>query len=130
MNSLARSIVFYGKLFNAELVKVRRAYAKFDLAQPPLNFALNELAEDESAASLPSGSSTLCHLGKVASTEEVLAMRDEMKIECCYASQEKPAEASAASMVLSLPLISLSGPAVRVRLKLSANHSPRSGYSP
>ena len=58
MNSLARSIVFYGKLFNAELVKVRRAYAKFDLAQPPLNFALNELAEDESAASLPSGSSS------------------------------------------------------------------------
>jgi len=98
VKDLSRSIDFYRKLFGAEPVKVRRAYAKFDLSQPPLNFALNELAAEESNAS---GPGALSHLGiQVASTEEVLATRerwrragldthDEMKTECCYAVQDK-----------------------------------------
>ena len=98
VKDLTRSIDFYRKLFDAEPVKVRRAYAKFDLTQPPLNFALNELAAEESNAS---GPGALSHLGiQVSSTEEVLAMRerwrragldtrDEMKTECCYAVQDK-----------------------------------------
>jgi len=98
VKNLAGSIDFYRKLFAAEPVKVRHAYAKFDLAQPPLNFTLNESNAVESEAS---GPRTLSHLGiQVASTEEVLAMRDrwrragleirdEMKTECCYALQDK-----------------------------------------
>ena len=98
VKDLARSIEFYRKLFDAEPVKVRRDYAKFNLTRPPLNFALNELAAEESNAS---GPGALSHLGiQVASTEEVLAMRerwrragldtrDEMKTECCYAVQDK-----------------------------------------
>jgi catechol 2,3-dioxygenase-like lactoylglutathione lyase family enzyme len=98
VKDLTRSLDFYRKLFDAEPVKVRRAYAKFDLNQPPLNFALNELAAEESNAS---GPGALSHLGiQVSSTEEVLAMRerwrragldtrDEMKTECCYAMQDK-----------------------------------------
>jgi catechol 2,3-dioxygenase-like lactoylglutathione lyase family enzyme len=98
VKDLGRSMDFYRKLFGAEPVKVRRAYAKFDLHQPPLNFTLNESDAHESAAS---GPGTLSHLGiQVASTEEVLAMRerwrragldtrDEMKTECCYAVQDK-----------------------------------------
>jgi catechol 2,3-dioxygenase-like lactoylglutathione lyase family enzyme len=98
VKDLGRSMDFYRKLFGAEPVKVRRAYAKFDLQEPALNFALNESAADESNASAPG---TLSHLGiQVASTEEVLAMRerwkragldtrDEMKVECCYALQDK-----------------------------------------
>jgi catechol 2,3-dioxygenase-like lactoylglutathione lyase family enzyme len=98
VKDLARSIDFYRKLFGAEPVKVRRAYAKFDLVQPALNFTLNESDAAESNASAPT---TLSHLGiQVGSTEEVLAMRerwrragletrDEMKTECCYAMQDK-----------------------------------------
>jgi predicted lactoylglutathione lyase len=98
VKDLGRSMDFYRKLFDAEPVKVRRAYAKFDLQRPPLNFTLNESDAHESAASRPG---TLSHLGiQVASTEEVLAMRerwrraglatrDEMKTECCYAVQDK-----------------------------------------
>jgi catechol 2,3-dioxygenase-like lactoylglutathione lyase family enzyme len=98
VKDLGRSVDFYRKLFAAEPAKVRRAYAKFDLAQPALNFTLNELNAAESQAT---GPATLSHLGiQVASTEEVLAMRerlrragldtrDEMKTECCYALQDK-----------------------------------------
>ncbi len=101
VRDLARSLDFYRKLFDAEPVKLRRAYAKFDLAEPALNFTLNESDAHESAASLPHGPATLSHLGiQVASTEEVLAIRerwrragldtrDEMKTECCYALQDK-----------------------------------------
>jgi catechol 2,3-dioxygenase-like lactoylglutathione lyase family enzyme len=87
------SVEFYRKLFGIEPAKVRSGYAKFDVANPPLNFALNEGTGE--------GQGTLSHLGiQVASTDEVLAMRqkwqaqglitrDEMKTECCYALQDK-----------------------------------------
>lgn len=101
VKDLARSIDFYRKLFDAEPVKLRRDYAKFDLSEPALNFTLNQSPAGEMPASSPSESRTLSHLGiQVASTEEVLAMRerwgragldtrDEMKTECCYAVQDK-----------------------------------------
>ena len=86
-------IEFYRKLFGIEPSKVRRGYAKFDVADPPLNFTLNE--------GLFEGPGALSHLGiQVASTDDVLAVRerwmqqgliprDEMKTECCYALQDK-----------------------------------------
>ena len=101
VRDLARTIDFYRKLYAVEPVKVRRDYAKFDLAQPALNFTLNESFAHGSPAGSPSEPRSLSHLGiQVASTNEVLAMRDrwrragldtrdEMKIECCYASQDK-----------------------------------------
>jgi catechol 2,3-dioxygenase-like lactoylglutathione lyase family enzyme len=90
---LSRSLSFYRKLFGIEPSKLRRGYAKFDLADPPLNFTLNEVP-------FP-GRGALSHLGiQVASTEDVLAMRerwlreglsprDEMQTTCCYALQDK-----------------------------------------
>jgi catechol 2,3-dioxygenase-like lactoylglutathione lyase family enzyme len=96
VKDLDRSVDFYRKLLGAEPAKLRRAYAKFDLAQPALNFTLNE-----SPANAASAPGALSHLGmQVASTDEVLAIRerwrragletrDEMKTECCYALQDK-----------------------------------------
>jgi catechol 2,3-dioxygenase-like lactoylglutathione lyase family enzyme len=93
VKSLARSIPFYRKMFGIEPSKVRAGYAKFDVAEPPLNFSLNELP-------FPEGGS-LSHLGiQLASTQDVLALRerwiraglaprDEMKAACCYALQDK-----------------------------------------
>lgn len=93
VRDLAKSIAFYRRLFALEPSKVRTGYAKFDLANPPLNFSLNEHAFEDSGA--------LSHLGiEVASTEAVLAIReqwhqrglitrDEMQTDCCFATQDK-----------------------------------------
>jgi catechol 2,3-dioxygenase-like lactoylglutathione lyase family enzyme len=88
-----QSIEFYKKMFGIEPSKVRTGYAKFDVANPPLNFTLNQVPFD--------GSGALSHLGiQVASTDDVLAMknawaekglspREEMQTSCCYALQDK-----------------------------------------
>jgi catechol 2,3-dioxygenase-like lactoylglutathione lyase family enzyme len=93
VKSVPRSIEFYRKMFGIEPAKVRTGYAKFDVLNPPLNFALNEATFD--------GPGALSHLGiQVASTDDVLAVRDrwalqgltprdEMNTECCYAVQDK-----------------------------------------
>ena len=93
VQDVTKSIDFYRKLFGIEPCKVRTRYAKFDVANPPLNVTLNE------TASLEHGN--LSHMGiQVASTADVMTMRerwqksglltrDEMKTECCYAVQDK-----------------------------------------
>lgn len=87
------SIEFYKKMFGVEPSKVRTGYAKFDVSQPGLNFTLNQVPFGERGA--------LSHLGiQVASTDDVVAMRDEwhrrgltardeMQTSCCYALQDK-----------------------------------------
>ena len=93
VRNLGTSIEFYRKLFALEPSKVRIAYAKFEVMNPPLNFSLNEHPFNETGA--------LSHLGiQVASTEDVLAIReqwhqrglltrDEMHTDCCFATQDK-----------------------------------------
>jgi predicted lactoylglutathione lyase len=93
VRDVKQSMNFYQKMLGIEPSKVRKGYAKFDLANPPLNFSLNEIPFGERGA--------LSHMGiQVGSTEDVLAMRerwiqeglitkDEMKTECCYALQDK-----------------------------------------
>ena len=93
VRSVEGSIEFYQRMFGIEPSKVRQGYAKFDVANPPLNFTLNEAPFGERGA--------LSHMGiQVASTEDVLSMRDrwireglipreEMKTDCCYALQDK-----------------------------------------
>jgi catechol 2,3-dioxygenase-like lactoylglutathione lyase family enzyme len=93
VRNVVRSTEFYNKVLGIEPSKVRPGYAKFDVQNPPLNLTLNEVAFNERGA--------LSHLGiQVASTEDVLAMRDkwmdsglvtrdEMQTNCCYATQDK-----------------------------------------
>ena len=94
VRNVERSIEFYRKMFGIEPSKVRTGYAKFDVQNPPLNLALNEVPG-------LAGAGALSHLGlQVGSTEDVLAIRrrwsetglvtrDEMKTDCCYATQDK-----------------------------------------
>jgi catechol 2,3-dioxygenase-like lactoylglutathione lyase family enzyme len=94
VRNVERSIDFYRKMFGIEPSKVRTGYAKFDVQNPPLNLALNEVPD-------LAGAGALSHLGlQVRSTEDVLAIRrrwsetglvtrDEMKTDCCYATQDK-----------------------------------------
>src|ERR1700737_829850 len=94
VRNVERRMAFYREMLGIEPSKVRTAYAKFDIENPPLNLALNELPDLV-------GSGALSHLGlQVASTEDVLAIRerwaaaglitrDEMDTNCCYANQNK-----------------------------------------
>ncbi len=87
------SIDFYTRMFGVEPVKVRADYAKFDIADPPLNFTMNQIPFEKGGS--------LSHLGlQVESTAEVLEMTErwakgglvtleEMKTDCCYALQDK-----------------------------------------
>ena len=94
VRNVERSVDFYRKMLGIEPSKVRTGYAKFDVPNPPLNLALNEVPG-------LAGAGALSHLGlQVTSTGDVLAMRerwagaglvtrDEMKTDCCYATQDK-----------------------------------------
>jgi catechol 2,3-dioxygenase-like lactoylglutathione lyase family enzyme len=93
VSNVEQSVDFYKNLFGIEPLKVRTGYAKFDVANPPLNFTLNQVPFD--------GSGALSHLGiQVATSSDVIAMRDawkerglipreEMQTTCCYALQDK-----------------------------------------
>ncbi|MEP6900664.1 MAG: ArsI/CadI family heavy metal resistance metalloenzyme [Actinomycetota bacterium] len=93
ISNLEKSIDFYKKMFGVNPIKVRTDYAKFDIANPPLNFTMNQRGFEHGGS--------LSHLGlQVESTEEVLQMGkrwqenglmplDEMKTDCCYALQDK-----------------------------------------
>jgi len=87
------SIDFYTKMLGIDPSKVRTGYAKFDVANPPLNLTLNQVPFD--------GPGALSHLGlQVGSTDDVIAIkagwearglvpREEMQTDCCYALQDK-----------------------------------------
>lgn len=94
VRSIEKSIDFYRKMLGIEPSKVRKGYATFDVQNPPLNLTMNEVPALTDAGALS-------HMGiQVASTDDVLAMRnqwaerglvtrDEMKTDCCYATQDK-----------------------------------------
>jgi catechol 2,3-dioxygenase-like lactoylglutathione lyase family enzyme len=104
VNNIDDSVNFYRKMLGIEPLKFikgetpdgqrkKSGYAKFDVENPPLNLALNEVRYEKGGS--------LSHLGlQVAATEDVLAIRerwvneglltvDEMKVDCCYALQDK-----------------------------------------
>ncbi len=94
VRNVAESIEFYRRMLDIEPAKVRSGYAKFDVQNPPLNLALNEVPQLKS-------SGALSHLGlQVRSTDDVMAIkarwkeaglatRDQMQTTCCYARQDK-----------------------------------------
>jgi catechol 2,3-dioxygenase-like lactoylglutathione lyase family enzyme len=94
VRNVEASIDFYRRMLGIEPSKVRAGYAKFDVQNPPVNLALNEVPD-------LAGNGALSHLGiQVGSTDDVLATRlrwervglltrDEMQTSCCYAKQDK-----------------------------------------
>jgi len=94
VRNVEKSIDFYRRMLGIEPSKVRTGYAKFDVQNPPVNLALNEVPD-------LAGPGALSHLGiQVGSTDDVLATRlrwareglvtrDEMQTDCCYAKQDK-----------------------------------------
>lgn len=94
--NIERSLPFYRTLFGQEPTKVRPGYAKFEVAEPPVNLTLNEMPLE-----IEAGKGGLSHLGiQVKSTGAVLAAKerfvaaglatfDEENVTCCYAVQDK-----------------------------------------
>ncbi len=93
VKDVAKSIDFYRAMFGIEPSKVRNGYAKFDVADPPLNLTLNRSAN--------AGQGTLSHLGiQMRSSADVFTLRDRWRAAgldprdevgeiCCYALQDK-----------------------------------------
>lgn len=93
VSNVKQSIEFYTKMFGVEPFKIKPDYAKFDVANPPLNLTMNQVNFERGGS--------LSHLGlQVESTEDVLEITrrwnesglrtlEEMKTDCCYALQDK-----------------------------------------
>ncbi len=93
-NRFEESLEFYGKLFGQEPAKLRQDWAKFDLADPPLNLTLNR-----SDKTVHHGH--ISHMGiEVEDAETVAAMDKRLQelglttlpeedVTCCYARQDK-----------------------------------------
>jgi len=94
VSDVDRSAAFYEAFFGVPAHKRRPGYANFDLADPPLKFALQQHAPQ-------AGVGSLSHLGlQVAAPEQVQAAKarleasglvtfDETDTTCCYARQDK-----------------------------------------
>jgi len=94
VSDVERAIPFYAALFGTEPEKIKEGYAKFSVAEPAINFTLNEGRRD-------AGLGAFNHAGiQVGSTDDVLAAKlrlkqaglatfDEMDTTCCYARQDK-----------------------------------------
>jgi hypothetical protein len=94
VSNVGRSVPFYEALFGVGPTKLEPGYAKFEVAEPALNFTLNEGERSEALGAFNHGGI------QVASTDDVLAARvrlqkaglatfDEMDTTCCYARQDK-----------------------------------------
>jgi catechol 2,3-dioxygenase-like lactoylglutathione lyase family enzyme len=71
VSDVERSIPFYEALFGVAPVKTKPGYAKFSIAQPALNFTLNQGQRTDALGALD-------HAGiQVASTDDVLAAKDD-----------------------------------------------------
>jgi catechol 2,3-dioxygenase-like lactoylglutathione lyase family enzyme len=93
VSDVQRSILFYAALFDAEPEKVRPGYAKFGVADPPLNFTLNESRQTALGAFNHGGIEVADPEAVLAAKERLveagLATFDEMDTTCCYARQDK-----------------------------------------
>jgi catechol 2,3-dioxygenase-like lactoylglutathione lyase family enzyme len=87
---------FYADLFGQPPTKEREGYAKFEVAEPPVNLTLNAVTGDA-----PAAPRTPYHFGiQVKSTKAVAQLsermrargnagREEAQVACCYAIQDK-----------------------------------------
>ena len=95
VENLERSAAFYRRLFGQEPTKVRLRCAKFEVAEPPVNLALNEVGGSFGP------NNPVAHFGiQVKSTEVVGQVADRLRnagletavednVTCCYAVQNK-----------------------------------------
>jgi catechol 2,3-dioxygenase-like lactoylglutathione lyase family enzyme len=92
VSDLRQSVEFYRVFFGLNPTKIRDGYAKFEVAEPPLNFSLNVFPEDVAAEG---------HLGVQLKNTRFISeayerfrtagftLIEEEGVACCYAVQSK-----------------------------------------
>lgn len=95
VKNMERSVAFYTTLFGQGPTKTQSGYAKFEVAEPPVNLALNEVGGTTGP------NNPVAHFGiQVKSTAAVGRVADRIKaagletaveenVTCCYAVQNK-----------------------------------------
>jgi arsenite methyltransferase len=93
VHDLTQSVAFYEVLLSAKPIKRRADYAKFELEDPPVNLALEQVSLDKPEK--------VDHLGiEVKTADAVMEHRaryreagfkltEELHVECCYSEQNK-----------------------------------------
>lgn len=93
VSDVMQSVEFYSKMLGISPFKQKNDYAKFDVANPPLNLTMNQTNFERGGS--------LSHFGlQVETSEEVSKMSErwrknglltleEMQTDCCYALQDK-----------------------------------------
>lgn len=95
VKSLEKSIAFYTSLFGQSPTKIRPHYAKFEVAEPPVNLSLNEVGgatgPNNPAAHFGIQVKTSQAVKRIAERleESGLETRIEENVTCCYAVQDK-----------------------------------------
>lgn len=93
VTDLERSLAFYRAFFGVEPVKLKPDYAKFDLAEPAVNFTLNVRPFTPGGALNHLGiqveDSRLVHEAQARLQAAGLLTTEELNTTCCYALQDK-----------------------------------------
>lgn len=94
VKELERSLAFYRDLFRTEPVKVRTGYAKFELAEPPVNLTLNETGVAPEVRAPAHFGIQVKHAAVVRAENERLraaghGTMNEEGVTCCFAVQDK-----------------------------------------
>jgi catechol 2,3-dioxygenase-like lactoylglutathione lyase family enzyme len=95
VKDLEQSIAFYRTLFGQGPTKIRPRYAKFEVAEPPVNLALNEVGgltgPNNPIAHFGIQVKSTAAVGKIAERlrESSLVTAVEDQVSCCYAVQNK-----------------------------------------
>jgi catechol 2,3-dioxygenase-like lactoylglutathione lyase family enzyme len=95
VRDLAKSVAFYSTLFGQAPTKIRPGYAKFEVADPPVNLALNEVpgptGPNNSVAHFGIQWKSTASVGLAATRLQAAGLETviEENVTCCYAIQNK-----------------------------------------
>ena len=91
VDDLERSVAFYARLFSAAPARTETDYAKWQLDDPPLNFAISTRGAKPGINHLGIQTDEPAALAALKADAEAadLALRDEGTTTCCYARSEK-----------------------------------------
>jgi catechol 2,3-dioxygenase-like lactoylglutathione lyase family enzyme len=91
VDDLAQSIGFYSKLFAADPARLESDYAKWMLADPPVNFAISTRGTRPGIDHLGIQTDDAAELEALKARAEAadMALLDEGTTTCCYARSEK-----------------------------------------
>lgn len=91
VDDLAQSIAFYSRLFAADPARLESDYAKWMLADPPVNFAISTRGTQPGIDHLGIQTDDASELAALKARAEAadMALHDEGATTCCYARSEK-----------------------------------------